>query len=828
MVSIKQTWRRVGVGLAVTGGVLFGSAAGAAAAEASPSAGKLVVHVDRPGPKIGPLFDGLMTEEINYCFDGGLYAELIRNRALKNADGPEFWSAAPGTDAGAVKLTVDADHPVPDTALTRCLKVEISPATASAGVANPGYWGIPVKPATTYRLSFYARAEGAVAGKPLTAAIVSPDGKTTYATAAVEGIGGEWEKFEATLTTAADVKPSADNRFALTTAGSGTLYLTQVSLFPPTYNDRPNGLRVDLMERLKALHPSFLRFPGGNYLEGVTIATRFDWKKTLGPIEQRPGHMGTWGYRSTDGMGLMEFLFWCEDLNMQPVLGLYAGYSLNGEHVVAGPDLKKYVDEALEEIEFVTGDPKTTRWGKRRAELGHPEPFELTHVEVGNEDWFDRSGSYPGRYKQFHDAIKAKYPKLQIISTVGGLKNVKPDVVDDHYYESAAGLAGRSTIYHGYDRSGPKIFVGEWAAREGKPTPTMNAALGDAAFLTGLQKDADVVVMQAYAPLMVNVNTNGDQWPTNLIGYDSLSSFSSPSAYVQGLFSANRGDVVLPVEVTPAASPGEVQSTPHGNVGVGTWDTQAEFKDPRVTGPDGKKLDLPALSYWPQGNVVGTWEPRGTGIAQTSNVEGTWRVGGSPAWTDYTYEVKARKTGGSEGFVIPFHHLSGLNTVWWNVGGWRNSYTAFEKVEDGNKRQLGGRSDFTVKPDQWYDLKIVLSGKSIKGYVDGKLVSETTDQSQNPDPVYAAASRDAGTGDVILKVVNFTAGPQPLTVDLRGVSDVRPDAAATVVQGEPGVMNSIAEPEKIAPQTVKISDAAASFEHTFPPHSVTVLRLKTK
>ena len=432
--------------------------------------GRLVVNADRPGPKIGPMFYGLMTEEINYCYDGGLYAELIQNRAFKDADGPVSWTAAPGTPADAVTMDVDSDHPVPDTALTKCLKVGIQSGAATAGVANTGYWGIPVKPSTTYRLSFYARAEGAAAGKPLTAAIVSPDGQTTYAKATIDGVGGTWTKYDATLTTEADVKPSADNRFALTTsAGGGTLYLTQVSLFPPTYNDRPNGLRIDLMERLKALHPTFLRFPGGNYLEGVTIATRFDWKKTLGPIEQRPGHMGTWNYRSSDGMGLMEFLFWCEDLNMQPVLGLYAGYSLNGEHVAAGPGLQKYVDEALEEIEFVTGDPKTTKWGKRRAELGHPEPFKLTYVEVGNEDWFDRSGSYPGRYKQFHDAIKAKYPKLQVISTVGGLKNVKPDVVDDHYYESAAGLAARidpsTTPTTG---AAPKIFVGEWASTRGE------------------------------------------------------------------------------------------------------------------------------------------------------------------------------------------------------------------------------------------------------------------------------------------------------------------------------------------------------------------------
>ena len=819
-----KNWNRLALGLALVGSALAGTAAAQ-----TPKPGSLVVEVGKPGPKIGPLFDGLMTEEINHCYDGGLYAELIRNRALKDADGPDFWSPAPGTPAGAVKLSVDTGHPVPDTVLTRCLKIEIDGGAASAGVANAGYWGIPAKPSTTYNLSFYARADGAAAGKPLTAAILGPDGSTTYAKATVDGVSGEWKKYKAKLTTAADVKPSADNRFAITTsAGGGTLYLTQVSLFPPTYNDRPNGLRVDLMERMKALHPTFLRFPGGNYLEGVTIATRFDWKKTLGPIEQRPGHMGTWGYRSSDGLGMMEFLHWCEDLKMQPVLGLYAGYSLNGEVIKVGPKLQPFVEDALDEIEFVIGDPKTTKWGKRRAELGHPEPFKMTYVEIGNEDTFDRSGSYPGRYKQFHDAIRAKHPNLKIIASAQGVTDPRPDVIDDHYYKSAAGMAATSTQYHSYDRSKEKIFVGEWASTEGNPTPTMNAALGDAAFLTGIVKDADVIVMQAYAPLLTNVNPGGSQWPTNLIGFNSLNSFSSPSAYVQGLFAANRGDVVLPVKVTPAEVAGQTETASHGNVGVGTWGTQAEFKDAKVTGPDGKKYDLPSLNNWPQAGSAGTWEPRAGGIAQTGDVEGALRVAGNPAWTDYTYEVKARKTGGAEGFVIPFHHLSGLNTLWWNVGGWMNAYTAFEKVEGGQKRQLGGRSDFTVQPNKWYDLKIVLKGKSIKAFVDGKLVSEATDASDTPDPIYATAARDAASGDVILKVVNFTAGPQPLKIDLKGIATVKPDATATVIQGEPGVMNSIDEPEKVAPQEVKITDAAQSFKHEFPAHSVTVMRLKTK
>src|SRR5439155_8261306 len=181
-----------------------------------------------------------------------------------------------------------------------------------------------------------------------------------------------------------------------------------VSLFPPTYNDRPNGNRIDLMQKLAELHPAFLRCPGGNYLEGDTIETRFKWKETLGPLEDRPGHMGCWSYRSSDGLGLLEFLNWCEDLKMEPLLAVYAGYSLKGEHVNAGPELEPFVTEALEEIEYVTGDASSTEWGARRAKDCHPETVKVRYVEVGNEAWFDKSGSYDGPFGQIFDAIKKK------------------------------------------------------------------------------------------------------------------------------------------------------------------------------------------------------------------------------------------------------------------------------------------------------------------------------------------------------------------------------------------------------------------------------------
>jgi alpha-N-arabinofuranosidase len=538
----------------------------------------LTIEAGQPAGKVSPMHYGLMTEELNHAYDGGLYAELVRNRAfLDNAQAPAHWSAvvAPGgSSSTAATIALDRDQPL-NSNLPVSLRLDVAAASpaAPAGVANAGYWGIPVKPETRYRASFYAKAAPGFTG-PVTLAIESDDGATVYAKADVSRLSGEWKQYAVTLQTG-KVAPTTKARFSLRLDRPGTVWLNLVSLFPPTWKDRPNGLRPDLMQMLVDLKPAFLRFPGGNYLEGSTIATRFDWKKTLGPLTERPGHPGPWGYRSSDGMGLLEFLLWCEDMGAEPLLGVYAGYSLGGEFVKPGPDLVPYIQDALDEIEYVSG-PVTSKWGARRAKDGHPKPFKLRYVEIGNEDFFDKSGSYDGRFAQFYDAIKAKHPNLKIISSVGfeqpeskRVHSRKPDTVDEHYYRSADTFVRMSPGHYeryGRDASGPEIFVGEWAAHEDPnivpwspqartqpPTPSMKAAIGDAAFMTAMERNSDLVVMQCYAPLLVNVNPGARQWRPNLIGYDALRSFGSPSYYAFQMFSRNAGDTIL--KATMAGAP---------------------------------------------------------------------------------------------------------------------------------------------------------------------------------------------------------------------------------------------------------------------------------
>jgi alpha-N-arabinofuranosidase len=680
----------------------------------------VTIKVDQPGARIDPIFYGFMTEEINFSYDGGLYAELIRNRIFQDplpgagrgnrggqppaepesgaATIPNWSSVTSGNAAGSI--AIDTNDPVNTVALTRSLKVTIDNVASGGrvGAANSGYWGIPVRPNTTYKASFYAKGSSDFTG-PLTLTIESNDGKTTYASATVPGITTQWKKFEVPISIAA-APETADTRFVISAGSKGTFWLSLVSLFPPTYKNRPNGNRVDLSELLADLKPSFLRFPGGNYLEGPNYENRFNWKATIGPLEERPGHMSPWNYRSSDGMGLLEFLGWCEDLNMEPIVGVYAGLHIDrGQNILTGDRLKPHVQDALDEIEYITGDVTTT-WGARRAKDGHPAPFKLRYVEVGNEDWLNNgTPTYDERFTMFYDAIKAKYPDIKVISSISSNRRYPtsrtPDLFDDHFYVSIPAALRNAHLYDKYDRSRPKVFVGEWATNSPRSGPTGHHAfaLGDAAWLTGLERNADVINMHCYAPLLVNVNPGGMQWQVNLIGYDALKSFGSPAYFVQRMFSANRGDVVLPTTVgeMPLLNSSQLPSGPAS-----------------------------------QGRRGG-------------------RGGGAPATNPAPAAAAAPSTQPGE----------------------------FESI-------------------------------------------------------YASATRENASGDVILKLVNIQASAQPIAIDLQGVSSVNPTAAGEVLAAAPDQFNSVERPTNVAPKPVTVNSVAPKFTYDAPAHSVTVLRVKTK
>ena len=522
---------------------------------------QLTLHLDQASRDVSPMLYGLMTEEINYSYEGGLYAQLISNTSFTEdrnghrpnpwtpwkTGGPKYWNL---TDTVNAKMIIERkggfNRANP---MALCLD-----AKQGAGITNDGYWGFPVRPKAHFDGALYAKTD---AKGSITVSLESLDGKTVYASKKITGLGNTWTKYTFTMDLAANAPTTKDARFRITADEDGKYWFSRVTLFPQTFNNRKNGLRQDLMTMMKDMNPKFLRFPGGNYVEGNDFRNRFDWKRTVGDPDERPGHNSPWGYRSTDGLGLLEFLQWAEDVGAEPLVAVFAGYTLNGDYLTAdyvGP----FVQDALDEIEYITGGPET-KWGAQRIKDGHPAPFPLHFVEIGNEDFFDNSGSYPGRYKKFYEAIKAKYPQLQLISTIDakmmaqqaketGVEGIKLDVIDEHYYRNTEGMYRAANQYDSYDRQGPKIFCGEWASREGKPTTNMNAALGDAAWMTCMERNSDILIAHCYAPLFVNVNKGGMQWESDLIGYDASSAYGSPSYYAQCMFANHVGNKVVPVE----------------------------------------------------------------------------------------------------------------------------------------------------------------------------------------------------------------------------------------------------------------------------------------
>lgn len=531
------------------------SVAGVAQSPASGSAA-LTVEYNQPLHAVSPTLYGLMTEEINHSYDGGLYAELVRDRTFFDMEQHSFrhvWNLDQNAENG-ISVSVD-DESGPSAALPYSVKLTAAKASPEdpGGLDNPGYWGVPVWPDTTYRASIYLKSTGGGDPGPVTMSIVNQSTGKVMASATFPAAGPEWKQSTATMRTG-DVAESEDNFVRITVSHPGSVLMNVVSLFPPTYDNQKNGDRIDLMKKMAAMHPAFLRLPGGNYLEGNTLADWYDWKITIGPIVDRPTHPSPWGYQSSDGMGLLEYLQWCQDLHVEPVLAVYAGYALDRQHIAPGPELEPYVKDALEEIQYVTGST-STKWGAIRAKDGHPAPFELKYVEIGNEDFFDPSHSYSGshgRFAQFARAIRKAYPSLKVIATMPVKGDVQPDVVDDHFYKTPQEFFSDTHHYDKVSRKGPKIFVGEWATMEGSPTPDFGAALSDAAWMTGLERNSDLVVMASYAPMFVNVNPMAAQWGTNLIGYDSLHSFGSPSYYAQVMFGSYLGNQVVASKLTGA------------------------------------------------------------------------------------------------------------------------------------------------------------------------------------------------------------------------------------------------------------------------------------
>ena len=771
----------------------------------------LTVNVAQPGAQISPMLYGIFFEEINHAGDGGLCAELVRNRSFEDARTPEGWSLVKKASAEG-SISLDTERPVNDRN-PHSLRLEIAKSDrGSVGVANEGYWGIAVSKDREYRLSFYARCGAGFKGS-LVASLQSASG-AVYAEKTIDGLGPDWNRFSCALVSRGD-DPKA--RLVIGASTPGTVWLDVVSLFPrDTWKLRPNGLRADLAAALLALKPSFVRFPGGCFVEGDILDNAFRWKNTIGDIAARPGHLNSiWRYRSTDGLGYHEYLQMCEDLGAQPLFVINCGMSHKGN--VPMNELDSWVQDALDAIEYANG-PTTSRWGMLRAKNGHPAPFGLKYMEIGNENG---GPAYEERYARFYEAIKARYPEIQLIANVP-VKSTPMDIVDEHYYNSPGWFAANAHKYDNYDRSGPKIYVGEYACTSNCGKGNLRAALGEAAFMTGMERNSDIVVMASYAPLFVNVNDR--RWNPDTICFDSAMWYGTPSYHVQQLFSLHRGDVLLPTNLAcPVKEP-----VTGGNVGLATWLTQAEFKDVRVTNNDQVLLASDfskSASGWRV--VSGDWKVQDGAYRQTGKQPDLRSVAGDSTWRNYTYTLKARKLGGAEGFLIMFWVRDDNNWYWWNIGGWGNVRHAIEKCTGGVKSLVGRSVNGSVETNRWYDIKIEVSGSRIRCYLDGKKIHDVQDSA--PEVMAAVASRVNATGEIILKVVNCSDEPQDTDVTLADAGTIAPEGTAIVLtSNNPEDENSLAAPTKVAPVRRLANGLGSKFQYTFPRNSLTILRLKAR
>lgn len=505
---------------------------------------RLVIDAHPPGTLISPKLFGIFYEDLNHAGEGGVYAELVKNRSFNHPEALNGWSMVTGEDAeGTIgPAYVPEQNPVNPWAL----RLQIVDALLGrVGMANDGYWGIPVAEGREYHLTLDAWASEGFTG-PL---MVTLEGRTghVFAKTAVTELTTEKQRITATLTAHGN-NPQA--RLVIYATTPGTIWLDMVSLFPTdTWKNRPNGLRADLMEMAANLHPSFVRFPGGCFVEGDKLAEAFRWKESLGDIARRPGHWNRWGYFSTGGLGFHEYLQMCEDLGAEPLFVVNAGMSHTD--TVPPDKLDAWIQDTLDALEYANGSMESD-WGAKRAEAGHPEPFNLHMIEIGNENG---GPIYTSNFRRFYQAVKGHYPEVQVVANMP-VPGCPMDIVDEHYFEGLEKFAQLAYQYDSYDRKGPQIYVGEYACIQDAGLGNLRAALAEAAFMTGLERNGDVVAMASFAPLFVNMQDR--HWEVDAIGFDTARCYGTPSYYVQQLFSHFRSTVVLPAIFEEAPKlPGE-------------------------------------------------------------------------------------------------------------------------------------------------------------------------------------------------------------------------------------------------------------------------------
>lgn len=796
-----------------------------AASFTAPVSSQVTLNFDacQRGPALSPLQYGIFYEEINNAGDGGLYAELIRNRCFEDSSNPDYWSIIGDASMSITRSGLMNEN--------RSAALLLSLHGKDSGVSNTGYWGIK----SAYgdmTLTLWIKSDKGYKGK-ITAGL-SEDYPRHCADMEVD-LNSKWQKIVIPLPDPKTEDILENARFNLTFSNPGEVTIGMVSLFPKTYKDRENGCRRDLAEMLEALHPKFVRFPGGCYIEGdgtLEGQRRFEWKKTIGPIEERPGHFNAnWGYPSTDGLGFHEFLQLTEDLGAEPLFVVNVG--IGHGWIKDFTDIDEFIEEALDALEYCNGDINTF-WGAQRAANGHPEPFNMHLIEIGNENYnFDdeRSDHYAERYKAFYDAIKAKYPEVTLIGNVEAWGTDNPswrnsypvEIVDEHYYRTPKWFENNYNKYDSYPRSGAKVYVGEYAVTEGYgKNGNLRAALGEAVYMQGLENNSDICVMASYAPIFFNEEREVG-WIPDMIRFNHNACFGTPSYYVQKLMPQYLG-----TQNIKWTEENNLKNAEDKKIGVSSWSTTVAYDNVKVIDGEGNVIIFDDFSGDATDWMLPSsyWSVSEGQLRQASSSEqGKLALCNTLLPDCYTLELDATKLSGAEGFLIAVNASDANNYTWWNIGGWNNTQNGLQLSKNNTKTDIDLKPG-KIETGRTYHIKMEVNGSKIKCWLDDQLIHDVTLPSERK--IYVSSSIDEEESLMYLKLVNT--GSENVAVNLN-IRNAEFDGCENIVLTSSDDLdeNSIDNPFMVCPaecnSPVLIGNSG---EYIAPSYSLSILSIRLK
>lgn len=795
-----------------------------------PLTSSITVDVEGYSVPVNKQLYGFTVEEVNRAVDGGIYAEMIQNRSFE--DGvpplncpydpvrkvlitPNGWTipfirqdSVPGWRRISSNTYMLPDNmELINDKNRRSLLVSVSAGqeTGKGGIMATGYNGLFLRKGEKYELSLFLKSASMV---PKTVSIFLGDSLAETALSEIYNVSPiyEWRKYKHTFTASEDTDNAV---LAITADTTITFWVDMVSLFPQkTWKDRPNGLRTDLMEMIAALHPQFIRFPGGSFVEGYTAGTFPVWHETIGDISMRKNFWNVWAYGSTNGMGYHEYLQMCEDLGAEPLYVINSGVTSQSrrpryEDITA---MDKLVQDALGAIAYAN-QPADSTFGKMRAGNGHPEPFNLKFVEIGSENY---GQEYSKRFDLFKKAINEAYPEVTVIksSLIPG-KN-RMEWTDYHFYSGEDFLIANHNRYETgqYLRRFPAVFIGEFSMGDASLQGTLRAAIAEACFLLGVENSPEVVKRLAYAPILGNASYNFQRYPA--ISFNNNSAVGSPSYYLMKMLADHRGDELLKTEVDTYSKP----QVTFGSAAIELFDNSYDFEEVKI---DGRPVAEATVR-------TGGWKVNNGRLIPDANRWNYVLMGDSLAH-DYALSMKVRRNKGSGQIQLRVRDNGKTGEandhIAMTIG---PSSSEFYRSAGAVKDTLCSPKAYSFESNRWYEVKIVCKDETVSCYVDGQLIHKVE---LPPLPsLVSVATLEKETNTILLKVVNTTQHEEKTELNIKGAS-VSNEAEILQMTGNPMARNTFADPHKVVPVSKSISfSLGGPMVYSFPPNSITIMRLK--